>query len=358
MPKKRKTFRNPNGYGTVVYLGKGRRRPWAAKITIGMELAPRTKQGFRQVRKVIGYAESKKEALEILSEYNKNRAFYDHQNELSKLTFKDIYDNWSTDKYKNISKSTIAQYTWAYNQSSSLHELSFASIKLKHLQDIINALTLKKESLEKITSLWHGMYEYAMIHEIVEKDYSTLVRINVKTEKSELHKAFTNEEIQRLTENVDKIPYADTVLIMIYSGLRPTELLTLKTKDINLEDHYMIGGIKTDAGKNRVIPIHPKIYSLIKKRCETGYEYLVTKDDGTKISYQYYKDKKFGTVMRLLNMEHLPHDGRHTFATLMSNSNANPTAIKKMIGHKSFKMTEDTYIHKNLDDLKDAIEKI
>ena len=30
-------MRLPNGYGGVVYLGKRRRRPWAAKITVGIE---------------------------------------------------------------------------------------------------------------------------------------------------------------------------------------------------------------------------------------------------------------------------------------------------------------------------------
>lgn len=358
MPRRKKTFRNPNGYGTVVYLGKGRRRPWVAKITTGMELAPRTKQGFRQVRKVIGYAESRDDAIQLLADYNKKRAYYDQREELSKLTFKDIYESWSSEKYKTVSKSTIAQYTWAFNQSLSLHQLNFSCVKLKHLQDVIDSLTLKKESLEKITSLWHGIYEYAMIHEIVEKDYSSLVRINVKSEKSELHKIFTNDEIQKLFNHVDKIPYADTILIMIYSGLRPTELLTMKTENVFLEEGYMIGGIKTDAGKNRIIPIHPNIYEFLKIRCNAGNEYLVTKDNGSKISYQYYKEKKFGNVMKQLGMEHLPHDGRHTFATLMSNSNANPTTIKKMIGHKSFKVTEETYIHKNLDDMKNAIKMI
>lgn len=49
-------------------------------------------------------------------------------------------------------------------------------------------------------------------------------------------------------------------------------------------------------------------------------------------------------------MKHKPHDCRHTFATLLSNANA--TAIKKMIGHESYATTEKIYTHKNIEELR------
>ena len=42
------------------------------------------------------------------------------------------------------------------------------------------------------------------------------------------------------------------------------ELLELKNKDINLINKTITGGIKTEAGKNHLIPIHPKILPLIE----------------------------------------------------------------------------------------------
>ena len=55
---------------------------------------------------------------------------------------------------------------------------------------------------------------------------------------------------------------------MIYTGLRPTELLEILTENVHLEEKYMIGGIKTDAGKDRIIPLNDKIIPLIKNRYE------------------------------------------------------------------------------------------
>lgn len=48
------------------------------------------------------------------------------------------------------------------------------------------------------------------------------------------------------------------ILIGIYSGWRPQELSILKIADIDLENNTMFGGLKTDAGRNRCVPIHSK----------------------------------------------------------------------------------------------------
>lgn len=67
---------------------------------------------------------------------------------------------------------------------------------------------------------------------------------------------FSNDELTLLWNHVDKVPFADMILIGIYSGWRPQELAILKLKDIDIENGRMTGGLKTDAGKNRIVPIH------------------------------------------------------------------------------------------------------
>lgn len=98
-----------------------------------------------------------------------------------------------------------------------------------------------------------------MKHEIVQKDYAQLCNA-VKREAPEREIVpFSPEEINLLWENVNEIPFADMILIGIYSGWRPQELAILKNADIDLEAGIMKGGMKTDAGKNRIVPIHPLI---------------------------------------------------------------------------------------------------
>ena len=56
---------------------------------------------------------------------------------------------------------------------------------------------------------------------------------------------------------------------------------------------------------------------------------------------------------------HTPHDCRHTFATLLNDAGANPVSIKRLLGHSSGNdITEKIYTHKDIEQLRIAIEKI
>ena len=145
---------------------------------------------------------------------------------------------------------------------------------------------------------------------------------------------------------------------MIYSGLRIGELLLIKSTDIDLENEIITGGIKTDAGKNRIIPINKKILPFIKNRLEEGHEYLIVNSRNKPMKYDNYYRERFIPIMEQLNMNHRPHDARHTFATLMNNADANRTSIKKIIGHSSYETTEKIYTHKDIEELRKAINLI
>ena len=73
--------------------------------------------------------------------------------------------------------------------------------------------------------------------------------------------------------------------------------------------------------------------------------------------YRNWKDEKFGKIMEQLQMEHLPHDTRHTFATLGDNYNMNKLCIKRIMGHASKDITDKVYTHKDIEELKKEIEK-
>lgn len=340
-------MRLPNGYGSVYKLSGKRRKPFMARKTIGWD------DNGKQIYRIIGYYENKKLALQALADFNNNP--YDV--EVSTLTFSDIFEKWKEQKYNDISKSAINGYNAAYETSKALHDIKFIDIKTMHLQSVISNCGKGYDTLRKIRVLYNQLFKYAMENDIVNKDYSAFIDIGKKSEET-TRKPFTDKEIKRLFSVEETIPYVDTILIMIFTGLRIGEILLLKYNDINLENKTITGGIKTEAGKNRVIPINHKILPLIEKRLSQGNEYLIVNDLGRKMQYDNYYRDKFIPVMEQLNMDHKPHDCRHTFATLMSNSDANKTAIKKIIGHSSYATTEKIYTHKDIEELRKAIELI
>ena len=341
-------MKRPNGNGSITKVKGARRKPYKVTITIGWK-----NDSGKQIKKCIGYYATAKEAEKVLVDFNINPFNLD----LASLTFQDIYERWSKTKYKNVSSSSIVGYSSAYNAVSKIHNMKFKDIKAIHLQEAMDESNKGYPTKRKIKYLYSQLFAYAMSNDIVFKDYSPFINIGKKEKESE-RIPFTEKEISKLWEYENKIDFIDTILIMIYTCFRIGELLELRNKDINLINKTITGGIKTEAGKNRLVPIHPKILPLIEKRYNESNELFIVNAKGKEMKYSNYYREKFLPIMENLNMKHRPHDCRHTFATLLSNANANSTAIKKMIGHESFITTEKIYTHKDIEELRKNIELI
>ena len=341
-------MKKANGNGSISKLSGIRRKPYIARVTLGWD----EKTG-RQIRKTIGTFVTQKEAQKALIDYLDNPYDLD----LANILFKDVYEKWSRLKYPKVSHSAILGYQSAYNNVEKLHNMKIKDIKARHLQEAIDNCSKGQATKKKIKFLFGQMFAYAMQNDIITKDYSEFVDIGKSSEESK-REPFSNKEIELLWKHINDIEFIDTILIMIYSGFRIGELLELETKNIDLINMTMTGGLKTEAGKNRLVPIHPKIFPLIEKRYNKDNQYLIINFKGMKMKYDNYYKEKFIPIMEQLNMKHRPHDCRHTFATLLSNANANATAIKKMIGHESYATTEKIYTHKDIEELRKNVELI
>lgn len=339
-------MKNPNGFGTVIKMSGKRRKPWRAIKTTGYD--PET---GKQKRATIGYYETRKEALEGLVKYNQNPYDID----ASKITFDELYKKWSTQHFKKVSEKTATQYKFVYSYLSPLLRKKFTSIKTLQLQDFFNSIQLSYASKKLIKSVLNQLYKFAIKHEIIDRDYSALLDAEKKQIVVE-RKIFTDEELLKLWK-YKELEWIDSILIMIYSGLRVGELLTIKNCDIDLENRTIKGGIKTEAGKDRIVPINMKILPFIKNRMHPKNDTLIVGKRENELNYSNYFIV-FKRVMDKLGMEHTIHDCRHTFATLMSNAEANKTSIAQIIGHKNYKTTEKIYTHKDVDELKKAIDLI
>lgn len=273
--------------------------------------------------------------------------------ESTKVTFNEIYNQWSETAYKELSTSSVKGYKSAYKYTTPLHDVPFVDLKAKHLQDVVN--DIDASTMCKMTKfLFQKMYKYAMENDIVEKDYSKFVKLT-KTEKTKEKLPFSQEEINTMWSMVDEVAYADLVIILLYTGMRIGELLEMKKSDIHLEERYMVGGNKTESGKDRIIPIHKKIIPLLEKRM-SGSEDLFTNKRGKKLTYALFMAKYWGElVTHLENKDHSPHSTRHTFISRLDNLGVNRVVIQRIVGHSNKSVT-DIYTHKNLDDLLEAVD--
>lgn len=339
----------PNGYGTVYKLSGRRRKPWIARKTVEW------KDG-KQIVSTIGTYKTKSEALQALSDYNNDP--YDLI--VSKDTFSDMYEKWFKETFdENSNYNTMNGYKAAYANCERLYNMRMSDIKTPHLQSVLDNCDKNYESVRRIRILFNKIYEYCLYHEYVTKNYSENLKINVEKHKQE-RQAFSSEEIQLLWDIADTNQFVPIVLMLIYSGLRISELLNLKKEDTNIDEQWFyVRASKTEAGI-RVVPIANKVLPFWKNYIDKSQcEYVVCTIDGKRLNYDNFTRRYWKPLMKELNLNHTIHETRHTFISQMVMRNVNQTILKKIVGHKSFmSLTEKVYTHIEIQELLDEINNL
>ena len=320
----------------------------------------------KQEQKCIGYYATRQEALIALAEYNKNPFDIDKRN----TTFKQVYDILFEQKISKMKKQAKTAYVSSYKKCGSLENMRMIEIRKAHMQKIVDDYSEKSKSLQNnLIVLFNLIFKFCLENDIVEKNYAAFVTITSEKEGKE-KVPFGREEIDLLWKNINwtYVPevvkrknemhgkeFIDSVLIMIYTGCRISELLAIKTEDIHLEERWIdLKGTKTKAAR-RIVPIHKKIMPLIEKRMTGEYLFEVS---GKQIKYNPYTKFFFEPMCEAFGLEHTPHECRHSFATYTAASAMNKTLVKKIIGHASQDITDDVYTHAFIEDLIREIDKL
>lgn len=340
-------MKNGNGQGSVYKLSGKRRRPWVVCVTVGFD------ENRKQKREVIGYYETRKEAQLELINYLNNPLLY------SGKTFKDVKDLWYNAYVKNITDSTLNNNNSQLKKLDIFNDIKIKDLKLHVLQKFFDELDCAYGTKNVIKSLLNLIFEYALKNDFIEVNKVKFIELG-KSEKVLERKIFSYEEINILFDNVNsKKKYFNlsfVVLILIYTGLRISEFLNLKVSDIDLQNRTI--NVLKSKTKNgiRSIPISNKVIKLFTDNINYNQEYFYYSNKNTKVSYPTF-EKQFGKMLKLLGFqEHTIHDTRHTFATLLNNANANSTSITKLIGHSDFSITENVYTHKDIEELRKAVD--
>ncbi len=379
----RKNFRRrPNGSGSVVKLSGKRRKQYGARIFNGYN----SETGMPK-QKFIGYFETWEEANEALTLYNLEAKKEISSNEVRELspsayeemkniknknipTFANIFEILYETKYCKLTSADMKRYH--FKTFKPLHNLKINVITLRDMQTIIDGLKAQgmvAGTLSLKKRICTDIFKYAVINHYITRDddYSEFIDISTGEQHEQMHKPFTIQEIQALIQNNSRI--AKIILMYIFTGCRPIELYTLEKKDIYLdlenEDDgeitiisYIITGSKTDAGKNRKIPIHNLIKPYLIEFLNENNDYLYFNKKSTYGAYKCFYSRYFTEFMKSLGWNHTPYDTRHTFATLAKLYKVDPYCRKQIMGHKSNDITDDVYTHSVLNKLFSEIQKI
>ena len=327
----KKALKRANGTGTVYKLQGRRTRPWVAA----------------KDKTIIGYFEKKTAALEALARLQ-GRSI----DEIYNWTFKQVYEAWKDEHFRDIGAKGIESYERAYDVFEPLHDRKFRELRTADYQIVIDKYSDKSHSLlSKFKQLATQMSQWGIRQELITTNFALFIKLpeNVKKEKE----IFSEEDIQKL--EADGSQTAKLALMMVYTGMRIGELFKLRTE--NVYETYVIGGEKTEAGRNRIIPIRSegrKYFAEFKERAKG--DLLISGYSGQKVIANFRNRDYYPLLERLGISKKTPHATRHTFASWAVANNIKPELLQKMLGHADYSTTANIYEHFDIDQLVNAID--
>ena len=330
-------MRRGNGDGSITVL-TGRKKKYWARVTIGYD------DEGRQLRKSLGSYKKRIDAEQALINYCYNPAQFDD------IKLKDLFEKWKVKRFCNIEEATQKMYQSNWNYYQPIANIRVSELRTVHFQNIINNnIHLSRSYLKQIKSLGVQLCEYAIENDILDKNYAEFVELKKEERKQKI--IFTDEQIEELFRHKGEFG-PDTILVMIYTGMRVSEMLTLTKDKINIEEGYIQHGSKTDAGIDRIIPINAKIKDIVERYYNAANLYVFTRT-GRQIRSDNYRPRDFARTIKELGFpsELTPHCCRHTYATKLNKTVANKEHIARLLGHTDYAITANIYTHTEINDL-------
>jgi integrase len=342
----------PNGTGTAYKRGK----TWTARVVIGWKLAEdgrsipiyRTKGGFQTKREALEYCQTLRNAPKTVR----------------RLTAEEIYLLWLPAHEGRVGRSTMNCYKAAWKYFSPIYQMPFADIGLDDLQECVDDCPNGKRTKENMKALAGLLMKYAIPRHQTDMNYAEF--IHTGNDEKGTRPAFNRDQIKMIDEQIGITPHAEDVYCLIYTGMRPSELFALTKADYR--DGILYGGIKTEAGKNRAVPVSPRIAPIIERRLSGDSKYLFPKDDGTQMSAKYFRDNYFYPVLAAAGIQpmptpnypayYVPYSCRHTFANLLKDVPGSDKDKAGLIGHEDYKTTKKLYQSPELEALRSIINAL
>ena len=266
---------------------------------------------------------------------------------------------------KGLNPKTIKSYRIDLSQFKSYakerEETSSKELICSYLESLHSKY--KPKSIKRKLATLKAFYEYLTYEEIIEDNPFSKIHLKIK-EPIILPRTIPEKTLTKIlnvayqTLDECKTVYSERCVIrdiavlelLFATGLRVSELCNLKAEDVNLSDSY----IKTfgKGSKERIIQIcTPDVLTALKryKKCfkaeidNTGYFFVNRLSN--RLSEQSVRFMINKYVNQISSPVHVtPHMFRHTFATMLLESDVDIRYIQQILGHSSITTTE-IYTH-------------
>lgn len=349
-----------NGQGTAYRRGN----TLVAQAVVGWRVPDDATKKPIPVKRTKGGFPSKKEAIRYLPELYRNGSA-----EIVQITLEKLYKEWEKKYASRVSTKTMEGYSQAFMHFKPIHPYNVNSITAAELQQCMDSCKSGKRTHQIMKTTANLLWKYAVDARYAEKN----VAINLYTGKgrSARREPFSEADLKLICSAVGHEPYADYVYCLCYLGFRPSEFLALKKTDYHKENNieYLVGGIKTEAGKDRTVVIPKQISWIISSRMEVhGTDLLFPmvcrnrKGEFTgykQMTHNYFNNFCFKPLTEKLGISgKVPYSARHTYADKLKKADGDGKDKAALIGHTDYDFTQHQYQTSTLEDLDNVVQSI
>lgn len=270
----------------------------------------------------------------------------------SDMSLHDLHELYLASKdYDELSKSQRDKMGYAWNRWKGMEFSGIQTLTVADMESMIEQQTNTFYPARDMKVCMSHLYKIAIKREIVQYNKTDYVDNPYETPAAKKD-CWTQEEIDALWKDYENHPFTAYVLIMCYAGLRYGELSTILLENIYLDENYMIGGIKSEAGINREIPIHERIKPLVQRMMEKRRKKLLEMNEDNFYAAYWEAVERAG-------LRHLPPQTcRHYFFTRMTSEGIQGGIIAEVGGHSNYLTTLKNYVRIPIADKIAAVNRI
>ncbi len=290
--------------------------------------------------------------------------------DLFAYTLEDCYTAWSSVAYRDMGASSRRGYelSWSYIPGQ-LRSKFGRDVRTDDFQDVIDELQgrgLSDSTAKRVKFLYSKLCQWMMQRDIIAKNYAAFLVVQ-QTEHRPIS-TFTVEEVGKINTLATCGPQGDRLtqsamltMIFLFTGMRISELFLAEVAHVHLDDSvpYLQGGVKTAAGKDRVIPIHSRILPFVRFFCSRANGPLLVDGYTGNHKPNGWRARDYTGMLAHLGIPYkVPHNTRKTMATNAAQSGVDQIALAKLMGWTDIDVGNKYYIAPDVAYLAGEMDKL
>ena len=339
-PKRQRTKARGNGTGTAYKRGK----TWTARIVLGYYVGDDGKRHARTANRG-GFA-TKKEALDYIPKLKAEAE------SSATLTLSGYWEFYEAKKLPELSRDKQTAYRIAWRRWAALATRKLEDLKIETLQAAMDEAATTYYTARDMKNLMSHFYKHGLANQTVSVNLAQYLQLPPANASEQT--PFNAEELDKLWQDFAAgNTFTGYILLMIYTGMMPGELLQAKKEHIDWDGKQIRGaGLKTATRKAAPIVLADVILPVLRVLVDTspGEKLIhINKDN-------FYREY-YATLDRIGTRRLPPYSCRHTTGTDLAKAAVPAFTIQKIMRHAKITTTQH-YTHMDATDALSGVNAL